>query len=137
MGDRGPPIAVRESVALERDAGVKERLVRFFDFFDYQVDEQHAWASDHLAVELEFMHWLCFHEARVSDPGQRSSYQHAQRDFLEGHILNWLPELATRVAGMAPAGPYKQIFASVHALVAADLAYRSANLSNDSPGELT
>jgi TorA maturation chaperone TorD len=111
VGDRGPPIAIRESVALE--------------------DEAHAWASDHLAVELEFMHWLCFQEARITDPVRRSSYQHAQRDFLSGHVLNWLPALAHQVARLAPGGPYKQIFAAAAAFAASDLSFRQAGLSSD------
>ncbi len=131
VGDRGPPIAIRESVALERDTGVKERLVRFFDFFGYTVDETHAWASDHLAVELEFMHWLCFQEARTSDSVRRSSYQYAQRDFLSGHVLNWLPALAQQVAQLAPGGPYRQIFAAGAAFAASDLSFRQAGLSSD------
>ena len=134
VGDRGPPLAIRQSLAMDRDTGVKERLVRFYDFFDYAVTEAHAWASDHLAVELEFMHWLCLREAQLTDSDKRSSVQFAQRDFLTAHVVNWLPGLADKVAHMAPSGPYKQIFASVAALATADLAYREAGLPAEQGG---
>ena len=38
---------------------------------------------DHLATELEFMHFLCSHNQAEQ-----------QADFLEKHLVNWIPQLA-------------------------------------------
>jgi TorA maturation chaperone TorD len=133
-GDPGAAIAIRESQARARDSSVTDRLRRLFESCGYPVDQRHGGDCDHLAVELQFLEWLCFHEARSGDRERRGVLQHAQRDFLNEHVLAWLPELARQVALMAPAGPYQQIFSSVHRLATADLSYCHARLQSAARG---
>jgi hypothetical protein len=62
---------------------------------------------DHLAVELEFLHFLAFKEdpaARAGDPELRPGYVRAQRDFEELHLVPWVGSFADRAqaAGTAP-----------------------------------
>lgn len=61
---------------------------------------------DHLALELEFMHFLAFkeHQARTeADTVHLDGYLLAQRDFLDGHLGQWVDDFAARAAERAPA----------------------------------
>ncbi len=55
--------------------------------------------QDHLAVELEFMHFLCFKESQAMEENapQLTGYRQAQKDFLQRHLLEWLPAFVTAV----------------------------------------
>ena len=87
VGSNGPPVPIREDLHRDQPAGVREDIVRFYEFFGYGLEEQFAWAPDHLSVELEFMHFLCFQEAEsAAAGGDALSFQLAQSDFAERHL---------------------------------------------------
>jgi DMSO reductase family type II enzyme chaperone len=122
VGSQGPPAPIREDLQTGQRAGTREDIVRFYDYFGYRLDDRFAWAPDHLSVELEFMHYLCFHEAGDSD--DRLSYQLAQVDFARRHLHAWVPQLATAVAELAPGGFYARVLATLADFVARDLAWQ-------------
>ena len=62
VGSDGPPVPIREDLHRNQPAKVKESIVRFYDYFGYGLSEKFQWAPDHLSVELEFMHFLCYQE---------------------------------------------------------------------------
>jgi DMSO reductase family type II enzyme chaperone len=126
VGSQGPPAPIREDLLTGQKAGTREDLVRFYDFFGYRLDERFAWAPDHLSVELEFMHFLCYHEA--SDAGERLSWQLAQADFATRHLANWVPALAAGVARLAPGVFYSRVLAALADHVASDLAWQSSTI---------
>lgn len=68
------------------DAAVFEELYRFYEYFGLSFDQgKMADWPDSLLVELEFMHYLSFLEAkRDCDP---TGIRKAQKDFLERHLL--------------------------------------------------
>lgn len=74
---------------------------------------------DHLAVELEFMHYLAYHEPPDEDAAR--PYREAQRDFLARHLVDWVPVLAAIHDGRSF---YGAILAIAARLVAADAASR-------------
>lgn len=62
---------------------------------------------DHLAVELEFLSFLCGEEA-ASAPDS-DAWRRLQRTFLDEHLLRWLPAFARDVRDTAPEGFYRRV----------------------------
>ncbi len=126
VGDEGPPVPIREDLQTGQRAGTREDLVRFYNFFKYSLDEKYAWAPDHLSVEFEFMHFLCYREATVD--ADALSYQLAQYDFAERHLLNWLPRLAVGVRQTAPDSLYARVVDVAHDFTVADRAWQAGTI---------
>lgn len=126
VGSQGPPVPIREDLQTGQKSGTREDIVRFYDFFGYRLDERHAWAPDHLSIELEFMHFLCFHEAQ---PGADSvSYQLAQADFTERHLQRWVPLLAAQVARHAQGEIYCRVVEALREFIARDLEWQHSTI---------
>jgi DMSO reductase family type II enzyme chaperone len=118
VGNEGPPVPIREDLQTGQLAGTREDLVRFYDFFGYRLDDRFAWAPDHLSVEFEFMHFLCYHEAAPApDP---LSYALAQLDFTERHLVRWVPTLVTATGTHAAGSLYARVVAGIDAFLRAD-----------------
>lgn len=74
-----------------------EELVRFYEHFGLKT--QPGDHPDHVAAELEFMHYLAFKEAAALAHSQPADdVRRAQRDFLGRHLCRWLPRLRNRLA---------------------------------------
>ena len=73
-----------------KETKMKEELVRFYDFFSYKLRDEIAWAPDHVSIQLEFMQLLCLKETEADEDGLES-FARAQLDFLDRHIISWLP----------------------------------------------
>ncbi len=134
VGSDGPPAPIREDLLTGQKAGTREDIVRFYDYFGYRLADRYAWAPDHLSVELEFMHFLCYHEARETP--DRLSYQLAQADFTERHPARWLPRLADAVATLAAGSLYCRVIAATRDFVATDLAWQTGTIipAGEDPG---
>ncbi len=55
---------------------------------------------DHLSFEFEFMHTLCNREAEVWDSGDEDEAHTlllAEKQFLNTHLMNWLPKLCEKI----------------------------------------
>lgn len=126
VGDDGPPVPIREDLQTGQRAGTREDLVRFYGFFKYKLDEKFSWSPDHLSVELEFMHFLCYREATVEIDAL--SYQLAQFDFAARHLCNWLPGVASNVESTAPGSLYSRIVAAVCDFVVRDHAWQAGTI---------
>jgi len=58
-------------------------------------------APDHIAAELEFMHYLIFKEieAFANSDGQTAiDLIHKQKSFLEDHLMAWVPKFSAHIA---------------------------------------
>ncbi len=85
-----------------------EELVRFYNFFGLRLSP--GLMPDHLTVELEFMHYLTFKEAEArAAGGDVESYLRAQKDFLDRHLVSWLPQLAAKLRQQRPAPFYRAL----------------------------
>jgi DMSO reductase family type II enzyme chaperone len=96
MGTGGPPCPLYEG-CYRPDWGrskLFEELLRFYDFFGLGLSPDSRELPDHLTVELEFMHFLTYQEAKAED---NISYLRAQRDFLKRHLIPWLPIVKQRI----------------------------------------
>jgi TorA maturation chaperone TorD len=74
-----------------------------------------ARATDHVSVEFEFMHYLCYQEA-VAAPAERVMWRERQRLFLKNHLMVWVPSFAEALVKQA-ASPYCLLGELVKALM--------------------
>ena len=133
VGSDGPPVPIREDLHLNQPAGVREDIVRFYEFFGYGLQENFAWAPDHLSVQLEFMHMLCYQESeRATDGSDALSLQLAQSDFAERHLCNWVSGLAIQVIEQRPESIYAQLLPAMSEFLVKDFEWQQATIqSND------
>jgi DMSO reductase family type II enzyme chaperone len=129
VGSDGPPVPIREDLQTGQRAGTREDLVRFYDFFGYRLADRFAWAPDHLSVELEFMHFLCYAEAAAEEDA--SSYQLAQLDFAARHLVRWVPEFAARTVELGGDGIYPRVMSALGDFILADYAWQSGTVSGE------
>ena len=132
VGNDGPPVPIREDLHLNQPAGVREDIVRFYEFFGYGLEEKFAWEPDHLSIELEFMHFLCFKETQTLDARdgeEASSYQLAQHDFAERHLCNWVSELAEKAVRQDSGGIYPRLLAALSEFVVKDFEWQAGTIS--------
>lgn len=134
VGSDGPPVPIREDLQTGQRAGTREDLVRFYNYFKYTLGEKFAWAPDHLSVELEFMHYLCYRETTAES--DLLSYQLAQVDFSERHLVGWLPKLAAAVETNSPGSQYGRVISALCEFVVADYDWQSGTIApvDDSDG---
>ena len=108
VGDRGPPLAIREELAPGANAAAKEEVARFYEHFGYRLGDDYAWRPDHLSVLLEFMHFLSWQESQSTDAALVQGLRAAQRDFCQRHLAWWVGGLADQVATRSEAHPLLQ-----------------------------
>jgi DMSO reductase family type II enzyme chaperone len=131
VGSDGPPVPIREDLHLKQPAGVREDIVRFYEYFGYGLEEKFAWEPDHLSIELEFMHFLCFKETQTLDAvvtEDASSYQLAQSDFAERHLCNWVSELAEKAIQQQPDGIYPRLLVALSEFVVRDYEWQAGTI---------
>jgi len=132
VGSNGPPVPIREDLHRNQPAGVREDIVRFYEFFGYGLEEKFAWAPDHLSVELEFMHFLCFREAQSYESGDEHvdaiSFQLAQSDFAERHLCNWVSELAEKILQQQPDAIYGRLIAAMSEFLVKDYEWQQSTI---------
>lgn len=147
VGDRGPPLALREELAPGANAAAKEEVARFYEHFGYELGEGYAWRPDHLSPMLEFMHFLAWHEAQPPSTDTDDSsgggigdievdlaagLRAAQRDFAARHLVRWLPALAAAVAARGDGSPLiAGTLALAAGFIAADLDWLEARIASD------
>lgn len=81
--------------------------------------------EDHVAVELAFASLLCgraVEALRAGDAEGAERQLRAQREFLQGHLLNWVTRFASDVREAAEAGFYFHLAEFTEAYLAADAA---------------
>jgi len=131
VGSNGPPVPIREDLHRNQPAGVREDIIRFYEFFGYGLEEQFAWAPDHLSVELEFMHFLCYQEAEATEnQADALSAQLAQHDFSERHLVIWVSELAARILSQQPDALYGKLIAALSEFLVKDFEWQQTTIES-------
>ncbi len=72
----------------------------------------HSDLSDHVATELEFMHFLCSRERGAWQGGDVSGareLRRAQNEFISEHLNKWLPEFSERVLAATRVDVYRAL----------------------------
>jgi len=137
VGSDGPPVPIREDLQLGQKSGVREELVRFYDFFGYTLSEKFAWAPDHLSLELEFMQFLAVSEAEGLDQlangetpeADLASFQLGQIDFLQRHLINWVPIVLHAVEEQNSNSFYYRVVSVLRDFLAADFEWQSGTIA--------
>ena len=128
VGDDGPPAPIREDLFLAQPAKLREDLVRFYDYFGYQLDEEFQWQMDHLSIELEFMHFLVIGELRSDS--DKLSFQLGQFDFLEKHLVNWVPLLSKKLSTLDQSDIYTKIVIELEQFLLRDQGWQKETISH-------
>jgi TorA maturation chaperone TorD len=79
---------------------------------------------DHIAVELEFMSFLCGEEVRAweaKDVGGSSQARERQRAFLGQHLGRWFPQFSSRVGETDPERLYALLVEATYAFLRHEL----------------
>jgi DMSO reductase family type II enzyme chaperone len=102
---------------------IMEELVRYLEHFGLKPTPGDQ--PDHLCAELQFMHYLAFKRAAITDVGPAAaSLDAAQRDYLYRHLCKWLPSFGARLADAPqPSAFYSALAAVARAFCGADLAW--------------
>jgi TorA maturation chaperone TorD len=81
-------------------------------------------APDHIAAELEFMHFLIFNELEAlneSDVGRAMDFLSQQKAFLTDHLCAWGPQFTEKVEEAAATEFYKNLARATRAYLAENL----------------
>jgi len=128
IGNEGPPAPIREDLFLLQQAGLREDLIRFYDYFGYTLGEKYQWQMDHLSIELEFMYFLCFQERNLTE--DRLSYQLAQLDFSTRHLSNWIPNFQSTLKRISPDDLYTKIVVELSKFIESDIEWQLGTIDD-------
>lgn len=132
VGAGSPPCPLYGGLYQGGRKAIMEELARFYNYFGLSIEKGAGELPDHLATELEFMHFLAFKELWALHQGQDPSpYRRAQVDFLDRQLLSWLPQLQLRLRRQETPPFYLALVAAAAAFVADDAAYLRAALKDD------
>ncbi len=80
---------------------------------------------DHIAVELEFMAYLCLKESEAQQDGSSTTdalrWRGLQAAFVKGHLARWFPLFARRLKEAQPVGLYAALLPAVYAFLSHEL----------------
>lgn len=115
-----PKVSLREANYIRDGEKILfEDLFRFYDHFglDTSSGALREW-PDHIAVELEFMHYLTWLEAGADKSA--NPFRLAQKDFLSRHLSHWVGALADRLEQKGTPPPWPQVARLLADFVAAE-----------------
>ena len=128
VGNDGPPAPIREDLFMLQPAGLREDLIRFYDYFGYTLSEKYQWQMDHLSIELEFMYFLCFQEHHSTE--DRLSYQLAQLDFSTRHLINWVPNFQKTLKRISSEDMYTKIVVELNKFIEDDIEWQLGTIDD-------
>ncbi len=132
VGQGMPPCPLYSGIYRGGRKAVMEELARFYSYFGLSIEHGSGELPDHLATELEFMHFLAFKELTAlhqeKDP---MPYRRAQADFLERQLVSWVPSLEKRLQGAAPPPFYTALVWLTNALAREHLALLNGSVDRN------
>lgn len=90
----------------------RDEVLKFYRQEGLDKSSEFAEPEDHLALELEFMAFLCHKTAGALNVGDRTAalgYLSTQAVFLEQHLLNWVPLLCADIQRLARTSFYRAV----------------------------
>ncbi|MEN8132731.1 MAG: molecular chaperone TorD family protein [Pseudomonadota bacterium] len=142
VGAPEPPCPPYEGIYLKgvERSGHIIRLSEFYKHFGLQLNpaEGKRELADNLCVELQFLHFLAFKEAQARDEQEGEllqGYLLAQRDFLERHLVGWLPAFQARLEASCPTPLYVWLGKLLTRITPLELDYLNRNLKEMSPAD--
>jgi DMSO reductase family type II enzyme chaperone len=103
VGLPAPPVPLQETAHDDSTPAPQTVLenVDFYQVLGLNVDPA-RYAPDHLVTQLEFLSAVRFIRDNASDPENLESLIHLERDFIERHLLSWLPIAEEKLAREDP-----------------------------------
>lgn len=130
----GPPCPLYEGLYYPDRRKIMEELMRFYEHFGLKPDIKKNELPDHISMELEFLHFLTFRETQALGLNKdRSSILLAERDFLERHPLDWIPQLLKKLEKAEPPEFYIHLFNFLNGFLKLDLQYVKGHLEKILP----
>jgi DMSO reductase family type II enzyme chaperone len=121
VGAAGPPCPLYGGIWGGARMKTMEEAVRFYNHFGLTLSESPRELPDHLTTELEFLHFLAFHEAEAlqcsGDPGP---WRRAARDFVARHPGRWVPKLRAKLAEQDPVPFFRELVRQLERFLAHD-----------------
>lgn len=103
---------------------------RYFGLVMRQEEDKREF-PDHISAELEFIHFLTFKEAEIlrnCKDENPNEYLLAQKDFLERHLIKWVPEFCRKLQ-KSPSAPFYALLAQITSMfIRCELEMLTANL---------
>ncbi|MCF6156201.1 MAG: hypothetical protein E3K36_13375 [Candidatus Brocadia sp.] len=117
----------------ESRAAVMLSISKFYKHFDLIMSQKEGKRElpDYLCAELEFLHFLTFKEAQAridGNPEFLKGYLLAQKDFLERHLIQWVPKFCDSLQNSANVPFYVLIARIVLMFITCELELVSAKL---------
>ncbi len=140
VGVPEPPVPLYESAYARSGRAARrallEELVRFYEFFGFELGDTPDEAPDHLTVELEFVAALAQLERLAGERGApTASFSRARRDMLQRHLLPFLEDVCR---APLPDGLYPRALHALRDAVRSDasrLAATTAAVGSSEPAE--
>ncbi len=76
------------------------RVMKFYEKAGFGIIDEEAGPQDYIGTELKFMSLLCLQESGAWEKGNRQNafrIINLEKDFLEHHILTWVPEFCSLI----------------------------------------
>lgn len=93
VGVPQPPLPLQES-AHYKAVPAQQTAVENTDFYDVLglATDSSRYPPDHLVTQLEFLAAVRYTRENAPDPENRKNLERLERDFLQRHLLNWVPQ---------------------------------------------
>lgn len=129
VGVPEPPVPLLESAHSSRAVPQEIVLecVNFYDVLGLRPSGS-AFPPDHLVTQLEFLAAVRYLRQRQSDLQTAEPLRRLERDFIDRHLLNWLPTVQQKIDQLNP-----PLFPMLFRLL---IAHLKAEISMLAPGEM-
>ncbi len=102
VGQGGPPCPLFGGTYGGDRMRILEEVMRFYKYFGLKTSDERRIPPDHLATELEFLHYLSYRQAAALLPTIAAPYRQAQGDFIDRQPGGWVPKMAEQLAECGP-----------------------------------
>jgi TorA maturation chaperone TorD len=140
LGVKGKPLHPSESVYVNRDHVMyqesRDRVQNIYWNAGVDKKKEYTEPEDHIAVELQFMEYLCRKTVEAlgkDEKAEAAKYLRIQKDFVEGHLAKWVPKLTKDVLESAEVDFYKGIAYITDAFIGMDRKTINEFLDEDGP----
>ncbi|MCZ7401615.1 MAG: molecular chaperone TorD family protein [Candidatus Methanoperedens sp.] len=110
----------------------------FYNFFGMRMSQEEGKREfpDHICAELEFLHFLTFREEEALGEDKLEEYKGyllAQKDFLERHLIQWIPEFCLKLQDSASLTFYVRLGQITSRFISSEFELVTANLHSFNP----
>lgn len=126
-----------EERLLMQDA--RDEVIEQYRAAGFMAKESWHEPEDHIALELEFMARLSeqtFDALKKGEPDTADALLRWQSEFLEQHLLNWVPAFVEDIARLASTDFYRGLALITSGFLSADFEFLSAALAEEESGAM-